>query len=210
MLRGTGQTEKEKVIYYWNEYEAEYELTGNSGSRNAIIFLMNGLNLFISYLILSGSLAMSIEALESIPFVHFVLTQSVLFGWIPFVFSALFFIIPVIRWIVIRQWNKRRHYTNIRKRLFKVIYNKQKQENTLAEYEKLLNSGGSEELLTEPVIKEILDTLVIELRGEIKVDDQANLVYEFPRVKTELEEVPIIREGFKPDTNLGRVVLDSH
>jgi hypothetical protein len=210
MLRGTGEIDQEEVIYYWNEYEAEYELTGNSGSRNSIISLMNGVNLFVSYLILSGSLAMSIAASDSVALLHFVLTEPLLFGWIPFIFSLLFFIIPIVRWIVIRRLNRQRHHNNIRKRLFKVIYQKQGRAFTLADYEKSLNTGGSEEILKKPVIKETLDTLVLELHGEIKVDDAAKMVYHFPRVRDELEEVPYIRAGFKPDTDLGRVVLDSH
>jgi hypothetical protein len=209
LLRGIDEIKLENVIYYWDEYEPEYEVTGNSGSRNSFIFFMNGVNLFISYLILSGSLYSASSLSELAPFISLVLDQKLLFGWIPFIFSSFFFIIPVIRWLRIRRLSKKRHTNNIRKRIFKVIYQNPVYSYSIDYMRRSVNGTGSEEDLSTELIKKIMDQIILEQDGEMIVTEKASIEYTFPQLKLESTETERIRLSSRPDTSLGRVIMEA-
>ena len=209
LLRSSGNVETEEVIYYWDEYEPEYELTGNSGARNGFIFFMNGVNLFISYLILSGSLYTAASTTEAAPFLYLILDLPLLFGWVPFIFSALFYIIPLVRWLRNHQLSKKRRKNNIRKRIFRVIY-----QNTLNSYAtdyilRAINSAASEENLSADIIKRMMDELVLDQDGELIISDNASIEYTFPQINLEQSEVEHIRSSSRPETSLGQIILDA-
>lgn len=99
ITRSVGGVEAGKIVYYWDEYEPEYELTGNSAAHNLIIGAMNGFNLLLATLVLSGvfaqllqprggmSVTTALAGMTSGPFF------TVFLGWLPLVFSVLFFAI---------------------------------------------------------------------------------------------------------------------
>ncbi|TAE74580.1 MAG: hypothetical protein EAZ85_04305 [Bacteroidetes bacterium] len=79
----SGTEDDTKIIWYWDEYEAEYKLTGNTFWRNVSIFFMNIFNLFFSMAFMGATL-------DNI-------WLAIFLGYIPFAFSSLFFIVPLFR-----------------------------------------------------------------------------------------------------------------
>ena len=84
-LRQKNEHEGAPIVYYWDEYEPEYEITGNKTWTNVGIVLINLFNLGMSGAALNflmqdgGSIGSAI---------------SILLGWIPLVYSILFFYDP--------------------------------------------------------------------------------------------------------------------
>jgi hypothetical protein len=94
IMRGVGAVETSTITYYWDEYEPEYEWTGNSSTHNVSMILMNGFNLLMALTIMSGGLSAIAASARPGTFLGFLAANetlvSVVLGWIPFVFSLLF------------------------------------------------------------------------------------------------------------------------
>lgn len=220
VMRGLGQLETAEIIYYWDEYEPEYELTGNSQGHNLLIAFMNGFNLLFAYLVLSGSLANIFYTnytydLSSMlqPFLQSLSTPgsaaNVLLGWIPLVFSISFFLIPAVRWLLLQKARKQRTINNIRKRLYKVIFQKKGRAQTSDAVVHAINDKAQEDQLPRETVENMLNKLALDMPGDTLVTDAGELLYVFPRVTYEMEEVDELRKHRKLDGGLGKVIVDS-
>ena len=156
-MRGVGQVEAGEVTYYWDEYEPEYELNGNSGTQNLIICVMNGFNLLVSFFIATADF--STFAVPGAPpdiFAWLAANSAwvkVVLGWIPLVFSILFFVIPVVRWFQIRNLQQRRQAQNVRKRLFKAIFDRRGQPQTVDDVTTAINRSAEAEALASTAVE---------------------------------------------------------
>jgi hypothetical protein len=188
------------VIWFWDEYEAEYKITGNSKKHNAMIISMNLFNLIVSFFVLGATVGNP----------EFSSWVAIVFGWIPLSFSTIFFSVPLLRSFSIFPKRKERHFNNIRKRLMKVIYQNPDKEILLSELENAVNAKGEgEENLSKQQIEKVMNDLIFDLQGDMEIDPNGNVVYKFPRLKTELQEAMRLRreKGF---SNLStNIVFDS-
>ena len=159
-----------KIIYYFDEIEEPYILNGNSSGKNAGIFFMNLFNLFISLSILNS-------LNESSTFLFF-------FGLFPFVFSVLFFLIPIIRFFVNYALNIKREKNIIRKKLFRAILNinKPATENDIF-YEARIDQNQLE------IAKSILKKMLIDYRGEIEMNENGVVFYKFDKLLNDINLV---------------------
>jgi len=159
-----------KIIYYFDEIEEPYILNGNSSGKNTAIFFMNLFNLFISYSILS-------MPIDSSTFLFF-------FGLFPFVFSVLFFVIPIIRIFVNFALNIKREKNIIRKKLFRAILNinKPATENDIF-YEARIDQNQFE------IAKSILNKMLIDYRGEIEMNENGTVLYKFDKLLKDINLV---------------------
>lgn len=215
IVRSIGEMEEGEVIYYWDEYEPEYELTGNNPSYNLLIGFMNSFNLLIATLVLTGnfsqlwqtqarsSLSATMTSVASGSFF------TVFLGWLPLVFSLLFFAIPLGRWITIRAHQQRQHVQNIRKRLFKAIFANQGQAQALSAVLATVNASRDEETLPRQEVQERLQEIALDMEGDVAVDDAAELQFAFPRIQRELQEVAQLRRHRRVDTALGKIIVES-
>lgn len=208
--------ENGKIEYYWDEYEPEYELTGNSPAYNFAIVLMNGFNLLFSFALLNGLLGRVFAAGEynQIGYlldgmVHSNPVVVMLLGWIPFIFSALFFLIPFMRWFLIQRARRRRYHNNVRKRFFKAIFQHRGEPRTVVEILHTVNAGAAEEPVSPVVAEKMLQELVLDLQGETVVREDGSLAYAFPRIRQELEEAPRLRARRTEVKELGNIIMDS-
>jgi hypothetical protein len=146
IMRGVGAVETSTITYYWDEYEPEYEWTGNSSTHNVSMILMNGFNLLMALTIMSGGLSAIAASARPGTFLGFLAANetlvSVVLGWIPFVFSLLFFLIPLARGLQLSGLRRRRHKANIRKRLFKEIFDRQGRPQTADEMLAAVNTNA--------------------------------------------------------------------
>jgi hypothetical protein len=215
ITRGVGEVEEGEIVYYWDEYEPEYELTGNSAMHNLIIVGMNSFNVLLSLLVLSGSFnallqeaftqqfATTTASVASGPFVTLVL------GWIPLVFSVLFFLIPLVRAVRIQALRRQRHAENIRKRLFHALFARQGEPQTVAEVVAAVDAATQEEALAPPVVEEAMQALVLDMPGDMLVSESAEVQFAFPRITRELHEVKQLRRQRRVDDTLGEIIVES-
>lgn len=220
LLRRLGEVEKNEVIYYWDEFEPEPKVTGNGASRDLLIGALNGFNLIFSWLVLTGgigSLAQGIAAqganggpLEVL--VAFLSPDSALgmlfLGWLPFLFSGLFFLMPLIRYFKIKQLQQRRRRNNLRKRVFHVIF-KQRAPLPLAEIIRQVNMDTSGEPVAPEALQPVLEEASLDIKGEMSVSEKGELLYSFPTIQRESQEVAVLRGQRGRSRDLGKVILDS-
>jgi hypothetical protein len=191
-----------KIIFYWNEYEPEYQLTGNSTWRNAGVIFMNLFNLAFATFFLA--LALDSQA-SSQDFGLFVFL-----GWVPFIFSLVFFSVPVLRYFQVTQLNRKRHLENIRKRLMHAIYENADREVSLDSLLNVVNSQTKgEEKLSKETVESMMQKLLRDFDGEIELKDNAQIVYKFNRLKEELAEANRLRTERGSSADLGQIVFDT-
>ena len=219
LLRGTGYLQGGQIEYYWNEYEPEYELNGNKSGHNLFIGFMNLFNLGFSFLFASGLITalvdnagMSNSSGDLVSLLAFSAassgTISLLLGWIPLIFSLLFFLIPLLRWFKIRKQNRLRVQNNIRKRLYKILFETLGQPKTATEITHRVNQNGSVARLSEKQVAQNMETLVLDLKGETAVSESGQITYAFPLLTLELSEIERLRRERQVDSSLGNITMD--
>jgi hypothetical protein len=212
ITRGLGQVEGGQIVHYWDEYEPEYELTGNSSGYNLLIVVMNGFNMLFAFLVLSGILS-NLEGLGTANqlgaflmshegFVHLFL------GWLPLIFSLLFFLIPLVRLLNMQALRRRRQVNNIRKRLYKAIFARQGQPQTVPEIVDTVNTNASEEPLARQAVEDRMKALALDLAGDMTVTEAAEVQFTFPRITRELHEAQQLRQQRRHDDALGEIIAE--
>lgn len=197
--RGIGKAELGKIIWYWDEYEPEYELTGNTAGRNFVILFMNAFNLIFSLYMLDNFRQTGTSGPEQI-----------FLGWIPLIFSALFFLVPLMRLPKVLIARRKRQVSNIRKRIFKVIYQHNGEAIGVDKVTEAVNSNAIEEALPKETIESVMRELSLDLAGETIISEQSGeMLYAFPKISYELETVKILREQKHIEMGLGDIIADS-
>ncbi len=163
-----------KIEYYKDEIEPPYELTGNSPGRNFLIGALNIFNLIMSLKVT--------QLLSPMPELNGALWAI---GLVPLVFSALFFLIPLMRIPYIKKQQKMRRKNIIRKKLIGAIAyfdDVGLPEKEIFHYAKIT---PEETKLAESVLKKLL----IELNGEVNLNANGAAIYSFPRFYAEMKAV---------------------
>lgn len=195
------QDQDGQIEWYWDEYEAEYELTGNSKGRNFLISLMNGFNLLMSVLILNGQVLAHPETSQQLAVVFWGL------GIVPFLFSSIFFLVPAIRYFQLKDKEKERHLKNIRKRLLKEIWFDEDKVVPLVQLMEAANKSESMEKLNQNQIDQAMEELLLDFHGELEPSDTGEPVYHFEHLKRELETAEHLRQN-RGQVNKGKVVME--
>ncbi len=168
LLESAGREQDEPIVHYWDEYEPPYEQTGNTGSRNFAIGALNTFNLMMSGIGISafgGVLGAAATGL----------------GWglgiVPFVFSLLFFAIPVGRAGANLVRNRRQHQHNIRKRIFHAAFETDAPHVRVRDLLAAANQmRTTEEVLKLDDIDDALREMIDDLGGELDVDDEGEII----------------------------------
>jgi len=194
LLRTAGEHEG-KIVYYWDEYEPPYFLTGNTVPMNILIVFLNGFNLLFSLVILSGAFEGALSRFW--------------LGVVPLLFSTIFFAVPLLRLPVVLHREAQRNAENQRRRVMKAIFLNGGRAQTPEQVLSVVNQPGAPEPLSKQVVEDILARLVRDLPGEIRTDAQGQVLYEFPIITLELEEAKRLRAQRQVERNLGKVIFDS-
>ncbi len=177
-----------QIVFYEDEVEAPYELTGNTSGRNAAIIGMNSFNLIMSIVLInlfSGAAQLTLYDDLGKPInTDFIVSPflTIGLGYFPLIFSILFFIIPIIRIFYVKRKNAKRENDIYRKKLVGAFVRNHTKSITLPEIMSIAHIDKKYEEKT----KNILEKLVIELRGEINIDTMGNPIYSFKRLSAEL------------------------
>jgi len=179
-----------KIVFYEDEVEPPYELTGNSSGRNFAIAGMNLFNLFMSF-ILINSFNETIYAHENMSTSELIMYNLQEFGWIvivlgyfPFIFSILFFAIPSFRYFYVKKKEKERQINILRKKLLGTFV---RHSGRKIRYDELIYLAKIDKK-NEALAKTLLEKLVVELKGEINIDSDGMPIYSFDRLSKELNK----------------------
>ena len=209
LTRSKDRSGEEPVVWYWDEYEPEYELTGNSSGRNFWIALMNTFNLIASFtLISSGFLGVSGLGLG--------FWGTFLLGGFPLIYSSLFFLIPAFRWFRVRPLKKKQHEMNIRKRLMRIVFQtydqgkKHVHEIPLKKLTQVANNQrNTEEKLDADTVERVMKDTLADLGGEAYLNDQNEIMYRFDLIAQELDAIDTLRSEKKDNNNLGEIIFEA-
>ncbi|MBT4288456.1 MAG: hypothetical protein HOD92_14100 [Deltaproteobacteria bacterium] len=196
-MSGKHSEKSTDIVFFWDEFEPEYALNGNSTQSNMIITGMNLFVLLMSYGVLNSQSGINV-------------TGQFILGIIPFVYSCLFFLIPLIRSVTNSIFEKQRSINNIRKRLMKEIFLNSIAKIPLEQLDQSLNS--SEEItdkVNEKDIKQVMSDEINDWKGELLVDDNAALVYDFTLLRESQTEMLHMRAQRKISVTTGQTVFDT-
>lgn len=201
LIRRKDKIQGAPIVYYWDEYEADYELSGNAALRDFGIIAMNSFNLILSGMILWGSL----NAINSMD-----LGMTIFLGWVPFTFSLTFFSIPLIRWFLLIPKKNKQHLNNIRKRLMMAIFQDHTAQITLKQLTEIANrKHPKEEKLKESMVEKVMMGVICDLDGESFLNESGEITYKFEKLDMELDDMDEIRSNKKEDRGLGNIVFES-
>lgn len=204
MTRSLGELEGGAVEYYWDEYEADHEITGNAASRNTLIIFMGLFNWFFSSIFLTAAVQEAqsgfLDSNEKL--------IGILLGWLPFVFSVLFFGTPLVRLYGIFKKRRRRLQNNLRKRVMRTVFKQPSKSAALEEIVAAVNAGPEQKVGTAQV-QGALESMMRDYQGEVQLDPNGGSRYAFPRIAMEMETVERLRSDLTVDRDLGKIIYDS-
>jgi hypothetical protein len=172
----------------WERMETRPPLTGNTGTTDVAISILNGFNLIAPFWIVPRFEERLGHALGH-PFLFYVY---------PVIFSSMIFGVPLGRWLVEKVRDRGRKRRNARRGLLRVAIERKGAPLPL------------EEITQDPETAKVLDASLIALGGDVVTDDNGQIRYAFPRIKRELEAVARARaEAPDVEEKAGEVVFSS-
>lgn len=159
-----------KIEFYVDEIEPPYQITGNTGGRNALIIAMNTFNLIMSFTLIPVA-----SEYFSSSFAFFI-------SYFPLAFSITFFLIPLARIPFVLLKEKKRKLNILRKKLFDVIVSADLAltAEQIIDYAKI-NQNDKNKAVS------LLEKLILDLEGKIDLDESGKALIHFPRLMKELK-----------------------
>lgn len=198
----------------WHKRELMPEFTGNPAGSNMLIVLLNGFNLLMSSVAIANSwtveklqyffaIASSKVPIENLPSppegVPLVL------GWIPLIFSATLFLIPIGRALTRPKKKREIDNKNGKRGLLRVILSK---INPRGIKEDVLKQGWTEQAKAPVDEKEFMRE-IIRLGGDIEMNE-ATPTYRFHALEAELKALENAREkASNKEASIGEVIFNS-
>jgi hypothetical protein len=176
------------ITPYWDEYEAPYEHSGNSGGRNTAILAMVAFTMIVGIGLLAGGFN-SLRIYGSFfrtGLAHFLL------GYIPIAFSLVYFLVSGLRLGVVKKQESARLERNREKKVMRAIFQQRLWRATADQIYFSMVSLGEKELKKEQVT-EILGRLLPKLQGELELGENGEGIYNFERVRREIEAAERLR-----------------
>ncbi len=208
LATGDSQMKEGKIELFWEEYEAPYELSGNSSGRNMAIIGMNAFSLVIASLILvSPDLRFQIEAL----LYDFGIGTGIVYtalGVIPVLFSAVFFSVPLLRLLPTKRREAARRKRNEQRRVLRHIFKRSGRAVSLTELLEDVNRDSSNSFESKH-LRRTVEELLPRFGGRSDLAEDGTVLYTFDRITTEEVAALKIRRQKDPEHFLGGVVFDT-
>lgn len=158
--------------------------TGNPGSSNTWITVFNGFNLFMALFVLFMTVGLPLAAI-------------IFLGWVPLVFSTIFFAIPMLRKIAYNRRKRHAAQENERRRALQVVFESAQSPQHLQP----LPAGALPD--------EFQDRLLLEYDGDIAVTNSGQTVYTFSQLATQLDAGRLARQTAGSQVAFGKTVFSS-
>ncbi|MFA6235659.1 MAG: hypothetical protein WC824_15930 [Bacteroidota bacterium] len=208
LAAGEAQLDGGKVELYWDEFEAPYEMSGNTAGKNAAIIGVNAFNLAIAGLILtSPSLRMELEYL----LYDFGVGSGAIFtllGMIPLLFSMLFFAVPLLRFLPTKRRESARRKRNEHRRVLRHIFSRSGCAVSLAKLCEDVNSDSSRKL-SEDELRNIVEQLMPIYGGRSELAEDGTVLYIFDRIGREETAAKHVRSQRDPGHHPGDIIFDT-
>lgn len=167
----------------WTKRATVPPLTGNPGSTNTWITVFNTFNL-----VMSSIFAFTLMGQPNVdPAIAFGL------GWIPFVFSLLFFAVPGIRALVGAGRKSKAEHENARRQELKKVWQ--------ASHPDQVSPAGLDPKLADEIVK--------GYDGDVQVLDDGQMMYLFPTVSAERRAAQHARDAAQSQVVFGKTVFSS-
>ncbi|OGQ10048.1 MAG: hypothetical protein A2138_21720 [Deltaproteobacteria bacterium RBG_16_71_12] len=201
----------------WREQVKARPITGNDGGSNWTVTLLNGFNLAMSLVAMKTNLTIDrllhiIEHWKSVvpvPPLPYDGTPLV-FGLIPFVFSALIFALPVYRWATDAKRKKQAAEENGRRAVLKAVLEATGKGEGVTEGK--LKGAWQQATGEEPDLS-TLRRQVVELGGDIdleEAEDTGRAPYRFRDLEAEVKALAAERsQASDEEQQVGKVVFAS-
>lgn len=203
LVRSKDRSGEVPYVFYWDEYEPDYDLTGNSTGRNVGLIFMNIFNLVMSFVALGFVLFEWEMPTYSL--------AAILLGWFPLVYSVLFFLIPAVRAIFLPAQRRRQRMVNIRKRLYKAVFQSHTPRISLKRLTEIANEKrATEAVLDADTVHRVMMDCIHDLRGDSYLDPQTNeIMYNFEELDRELTDIEQVRKEKREDKDLGDIIMEA-
>ncbi|MCC7071531.1 MAG: hypothetical protein IT383_09415 [Deltaproteobacteria bacterium] len=199
----------------WREQVKARPITGNDGGSNWTVTLLNGFNLVMSLVALKTNLTFdrllhiiehwkSIVPVAPLPYDG----TPLIFGLIPFVFSALIFALPIYRWATDAARKKQATQENGRRAVLKTVLDATAAGEGVTEGR--LKGAWQQATGEEPDLA-TLRRQVVELGGDIdlkEVEDTGRAPYRFRDLEAEVKALAAERANASDEEQqVGKVVF---
>ena len=204
---GDSGLEGGRVELFWDEYEAPYELTGNSTGRNTAIAAVNAFNLLFALVMFStpglGTLLVANTGIELPAGV-----VQVVLGVIPLLFSVLFFTVPLLRMRSVSRPERLRKIRNIRRRILRAAFAEAGRPLSLQEILHRVNTGLPVPLKAQEV-EPILLRMLSDYTGRTDIAEDGTVLFSFERIGHEVAVGRRERDAVSLPASLGEVIFDT-
>ncbi len=171
----------------WNRKVSVPDFTSNKSSSNNWISVLNGFNLamaaFILYSVNTAAVAVPLGV-------------TIGLGWVPLVFSALFFTIPILRKFAHNKRKRRAARENERREALSIVFQSAR-------------DGEARPVPDTSVPDKLQDNFLVGYDGDIEVTDEGITVFKFPRVAEEFRAGDEARESAANEVVFGKTVFSS-
>lgn len=167
----------------WQRKVSVPDFTGNKSSSNTWISILNGFNLAMSAFILFAVIGLPLGA-------------QIALGWVPFIFSTLFFAIPLLRKFSHNKRKAQAATENERRESLSIVFQSAR-------------DGEARQVPDTSVPEKFQDGFLVGYDGDIEVTDEGITVFRFPRVAEELEAGYEARESAANEVVFGKTVFSS-
>jgi hypothetical protein len=157
--------------------------TGNKSSTNTWISVLNGFNLAMSAFILFAVIGIPLAA-------------QIGLGWVPFVFSTLFFAVPFFRKRAHKKKQAHAEHENERRRALSIVFESAR-------------DGQARPVPDSSVPDRYENQFLVGYDGDVEVTEEGITVFHFPRVAEELDAGQRAREASAGEVVFGRTIFSS-
>lgn len=165
----------------WQRSVTLPSFTGNPSSSNTWITVFNGFNLFMALFVLFMTVGLPVAAL-------------IFLGWVPLIFSTIFFAIPMLRKIAYNRQKRQATRENERRRALQVVFESAQRAQPLA---------------TGALPEAVQDGMLLAYDGDIEVTASGQTVYTFSELATQLDAGRQARQSAGTQVVFGKTVFSS-
>ncbi len=129
-------------------------------------------------------------------------------GLVPLSFSAIFFLLPLVRKIRLRGINEKIRRENLRKRIYGALHYHPLEVNPLS-----LKPSSDEDTPGDAraFIRKTIDRYAGEMKAEIEQHESGAMLYNFLELKREIEDIARLRQSIDPGKyDVGKTVFDTN
>lgn len=155
-----GQSARE-IPPIWERKVKLAPFTGNPSSTNTWISVLNGFNLAMASFVLFGTVGLPLGALIGL-------------GWVPFVFSLMFFAVPLLRLVGHKRDEKKAARENERRQAIAHVFQSTR-------------DGEARPVPEDSLPERLADRVLVDYEADIQVTDAGLTVYTFDEVARQID-----------------------